>query len=145
MSTWTSFVKIWTVSNCEFNANFLTFLGLYHMLFALETIGVTYIIIWWLIFEKKSFQFWREIWIWVVVILLQLYCLMLVLMNKNCIFPFFSFQMGEDVVGVKNPKILLTTILEIQTMVAYKNSMPMRAAPGISVPAVWVWIIKAAL
>ena len=61
---------------------------------------------------------------------------MLVLMNKNCIFPFYSFQMGEDVVGVKNPKILLTTILEIQTMVAYKNSMPMRAAPGISVPAV---------
>ena len=44
--------------------------------------------------------------------------------------------MEEDVVGVKNPKILLTTILEIQTMVAYKNSMPMRAAPGISVPAV---------
>ena len=45
--------------------------------------------------------------------------------------------MGEDVVGVKNPKILTTTtILEIQTMVAYKNSMPMRAAPGISVPAV---------
>ena len=62
---------------------------------------------------------------------------MLVLMNKNYIFPFFSFQMEEDVVGVKNPKILLTTtILEIQTMVAYKNSMPMRAAPGISVPAV---------
>ena len=62
---------------------------------------------------------------------------MLVLMNKNFIFPFFSFQMGEDVVGVKNPKILVTTtILEIQTMVAYKNSMPMRAAPGISVPAV---------
>ena len=25
MSTWTSFVKIWTVNNCEFNANFLTF------------------------------------------------------------------------------------------------------------------------
>ena len=41
MSTWTSFVKIWTVSNCKFNANFLTFLGLYHLLFALETI-------WWL-------------------------------------------------------------------------------------------------
>ena len=27
----------------------------------------------WLIFEKKPFQFWREIWIWVVVIFLQLY------------------------------------------------------------------------
>ena len=29
--------------------------------------------IWWLAFEKKPFQFWREIWIQVVVILLQLY------------------------------------------------------------------------
>ena len=29
--------------------------------------------IWWLEFEKKPFQFWREIWIQVVVILLQLY------------------------------------------------------------------------
>ena len=29
--------------------------------------------IWWLAFEKKTFQFWREIWIQVVVILLQLY------------------------------------------------------------------------
>ena len=29
--------------------------------------------IWWLVFEKKPFQFWREIWIQVVVILLQLY------------------------------------------------------------------------
>ena len=29
--------------------------------------------IWWLRFEKMPFQFWREIWIWVVVILLQLY------------------------------------------------------------------------
>ena len=33
MSTWTSFVKIWTVSNCEFNVNFLTFLGLYTLAF----------------------------------------------------------------------------------------------------------------
>ena len=41
MSTSTSFVKIWTVSNCEFNANFLTFLGLCHLLFALETIEVS--------------------------------------------------------------------------------------------------------
>ena len=40
MSTWTLFVKIWTVSNCEFNANILTFLSLYHLLFVLETIGV---------------------------------------------------------------------------------------------------------
>ena len=29
--------------------------------------------IWWLAFEKKLFQFWRKIWIQVVVILLQLY------------------------------------------------------------------------
>ena len=29
--------------------------------------------IWWLVFEKKPFQFWWEIWIQVVVILLQLY------------------------------------------------------------------------
>ena len=70
MSTWTSFFRILTVSNCEFNANFL---GLYHMLFALDTIGVSYIIIWWLTFDKTSFQFWREILIWVLVILLQLY------------------------------------------------------------------------
>ena len=38
MSTWKSFVKIGTVSNCEFNANFLTFFGLYHFPFALEVI-----------------------------------------------------------------------------------------------------------
>ena len=41
MNTWTSFVKIWTVSNCEFNANFVTFWGLYHLLFALETVEVS--------------------------------------------------------------------------------------------------------
>ena len=29
--------------------------------------------IWWLAFEKRPFQFWRKIWIQVVVILLQLY------------------------------------------------------------------------
>ena len=39
MSTWTSFVKIWTVSNCELDANFLTFLSLYHLLFAIKTTG----------------------------------------------------------------------------------------------------------
>ena len=61
MSICTAFVIIWTVSNCEFNANFLTFLGLYYLLFALETIGLSWIIIWWLISEKKSFQFWQEI------------------------------------------------------------------------------------
>ena len=71
MSSWTSFVKIWTVSNCEFIANFLTFLGLYHLLFALETIGVSYINHHLManvyVFEKKPFQYWQEIWIWVVV------------------------------------------------------------------------------
>ena len=109
----------------------LDFLGLYHFLFGLETIGVSLIIIWWLMFEKKAisilaanlnsgrsyyitavqiflniltslelfappaaavgklkkrtlrcdlllsckkpFQFWQEIWIQAVVILLQLY------------------------------------------------------------------------
>ena len=32
--------------------------------------------IWWLAFEKKLFQFWREIWIQVLDILLQLYARM---------------------------------------------------------------------
>ena len=36
-------------------------------------IGGSKVIIWWLVFEKKPFQFWREIWIQVVVIVLQLY------------------------------------------------------------------------
>ena len=34
-------LKIWTVSNCESNVNFLTFLGLCHLRFALETIRVS--------------------------------------------------------------------------------------------------------
>ena len=38
MSIWLSFVNIWTVCNCEFNANFLTFGGLYYLFFELETI-----------------------------------------------------------------------------------------------------------
>ena len=71
------FLLIWTVSNCEFNANYLSFLGLYHLLFALETIAVSLNIIWWLIFEKKPW----EIWIWVVVILLQLYLIVLVVIG----------------------------------------------------------------
>ena len=41
MSTSISSVKIWTDSNCEFNANFLTFLNLYYLLFALETIKIS--------------------------------------------------------------------------------------------------------
>ena len=48
----TSFVKIWTVSNCKCNGNF--FFVLYHFLFAQETIGASEIIILWLIFEKKT-------------------------------------------------------------------------------------------
>ena len=43
--------------------------------FDLETFEVSEIMICWLIFEKKPFQFWQEIWIQVVVILLQLYIL----------------------------------------------------------------------
>ena len=38
MSTWTLFVKIWTVINCEFNAN-VFFWCLYNILFTLKTIG----------------------------------------------------------------------------------------------------------
>ena len=38
--------------------------------------------VWWLAFENKPFQFWREIWIQVVVILLQLY---IQLERKKCI------------------------------------------------------------
>ena len=38
MSAWTPFVKIWTVSNCESDANSLKFLALYHLLFALKSI-----------------------------------------------------------------------------------------------------------
>ena len=41
--------------------------------------------IWWLAFEKKPFQFWREIWIQVVVILLQLYIL-------SCNFALYIFS-----------------------------------------------------
>ena len=65
-----------TVVNCLFyrstwfpqsfiNQILLT-VGLPHQLWARKWI------IWWLIFQKKSFQFWREIWIWGVVVLLQL-------------------------------------------------------------------------
>ena len=40
--------------------------------FALETIGDSQIIIWWLIFEKRSFQFWRKILFLVILLLLYL-------------------------------------------------------------------------
>ena len=51
--------------------------------------------IWWLIFEKKPFQFWREIWIQVIVILLQLYCtFVLWLVDRGAIFgrPFLNLD-----------------------------------------------------
>ena len=86
------------------------FLGIYMAcFFYLETIGVREIMIWWLAFEKKPFQFWREIWIQVVAILLQLYILKALLLNwfgfyitdpenhsaalwyYNCILPIFYF------------------------------------------------------
>ena len=71
MSIWTSFVKIWISCSCKFKANFLIFWCLY-LLVDLETIGVGLTIIWWLIFEKKSNQFWQKIWIQAFVVLLQL-------------------------------------------------------------------------
>ena len=46
------------------------------------------LIIWWLIFEKKPFQFWRKIWIQVLVILLQLYLLLK--------FPYVPFDALPD-------------------------------------------------
>ena len=52
-STSSSFVKIWSASSCEFKAYFWTFSALYHLLFYVVTIGVNYIIIWWLVLEKK--------------------------------------------------------------------------------------------
>jgi hypothetical protein len=42
------------------------------MVFDLETNGVSKIMLWGLVCEKKPFQFWREIQIQVLVILLQL-------------------------------------------------------------------------
>ena len=44
--------------------------------------------IWWLIFEKKPFQFWREIWIQVVVILLQLYLKQILIKRYPFVFYF---------------------------------------------------------
>ena len=44
-----------------------------HLFFDLETIGVSQIITWLSIFEKKPNQFWRKILIQVLFILLQLY------------------------------------------------------------------------
>ena len=40
-STSSSFVKIWSACSCEFKTYFWTFWALYHLLFDLETIGVT--------------------------------------------------------------------------------------------------------
>ena len=62
-----------SIFHIQVKANFLFFWCLYGLVFYVETIGIRYIMIWWLAFEKKPFQFWREIWIQVVVILLHLY------------------------------------------------------------------------
>ena len=68
MSIWTYFYKIWIVCSCRFKVDFIIFWCLYHLHFDLKTINHH----WWLIlFEKKSNRFWREIWIQVLVILLQ--------------------------------------------------------------------------
>ena len=50
-------LKIWWVCSHEFKSQFLFFWCLYHLLFYLETIGISSTIIWWLIFEKQPFQF----------------------------------------------------------------------------------------
>ena len=52
MSTCTSFVKMWTVSNCEFNANWL-FWVYTTCFFSLETIGVKMF--------KFSNRFWKSV------------------------------------------------------------------------------------
>ena len=67
------FVIIWQVCIRNFKGNFLFSRCLYGLAFYLEAIGVPLIMIWWPAFEKKPFHFWPEIWIQVVVILLQLY------------------------------------------------------------------------
>ena len=41
--------------------------------FYLETIKFILIIVWWLILRNKPLRFWREIWVQVILILLQLY------------------------------------------------------------------------
>ena len=72
-STSSLFVKFWSACSFEFNVYFWTFWALYHLFIDLETIGVDYIIIWWLVLEKKPKWKRREIWIKIVVIFLQLY------------------------------------------------------------------------
>ena len=109
MSTWTWYVKIWTVNNCEFNANFLAFLDLYDLLIVLGTIETSEIIIWWLIPSwEKSFQFWRGIWIWVAVVLLQLYqCLNIFmelvdpLSKVFAVFKYIKFRFSKKAEGHK--------------------------------------------
>ena len=94
MRIWTSLVKIWTLCNCEFNENVLTFWDLYHLLFYLESIGF-----WWLIFEKRPFQFWQKIWIQVVVILLQLYPALILIISTVLTHTIFihSWILGAEI------------------------------------------------
>ena len=86
MSIWTSFVKIWKGCSSPVVVNLKQIsCRLYHLLFDLETIRVSQIIILRLILEKKLCQFWWEIWIRVLVILLQLYGTYLHMINTSII------------------------------------------------------------
>ena len=70
MSIWSSFVLY--VRSHEFKVNLLLFWSLYRLIFVLETIPVSLIMLWWLIFEEKPIQFQWEFWVQVLAILLQL-------------------------------------------------------------------------
>ena len=65
----------------EFEANFLFFWHLYGLVFYLKTIGV-----WLLAFEKNPFQFWREIWNQVVVLLIKQYIYRKLVPPSRCCF-----------------------------------------------------------
>ena len=52
--------------------------------------------IWWLAFEKKPFWFWREIWIQVIVILLQLYNSKIRFTRGNCARMRTKFKLDFD-------------------------------------------------
>ena len=58
MRIWTSLVRIWTLCNCEFNENFLTFGDFVALVFLSEIywIYLNHHLIW-LIFEKSHFNF----------------------------------------------------------------------------------------
>ena len=58
--------------------------------------------IWWLAFEKKPFQFWREIWIQVVVILLQLYS------HTVCKGAFLQWKW---IIWLQNPESIISLLI----------------------------------